>query len=70
MIPIAIMQLESIEAILRSNNTLTEEKKKQVDSFRDQLTRLSQGSTLGGFISFILVNYGIELGLFSASVIV
>ena len=70
MIPIAIMQLESIEAILKSNNTLTEEKKKQVDSFRDQLTRLSQGSTLGGFISFILVNYGIELGLFSASVIV
>lgn len=49
MIPIAIMQLESIEAILKSNNTLTEEKKKQVDSFRDQLTRLSQGSTLGGF---------------------
>ena len=64
------MQLESIEAILKSNNTLTEEKKKQVDSFRDHLTRLSQGSTLGGFISFILVNYGIELGLFSASVIV
>lgn len=49
MIPIAIMQLESIEAILKSNNTLTEEKKKLVDSFRDQLTRLSQGSTLAGF---------------------
>lgn len=49
MIPIAIMQLESIEANLKSNNTLTEEKKKQVDSFRDQLTRLSRGSTLGGF---------------------
>jgi len=49
MIPIAIMQLEAIEAILKSNNILTEEKKKQVDSFRDQLTRLSQGLTLGGF---------------------
>ena len=46
MIPIAIMQLESIEAILKSNNTLTVEKKKQVDSFRGHLTRLSQGSTL------------------------
>ena len=31
MIPIAIMQLESIEVILKSNNTLTEEKKKLVD---------------------------------------
>ncbi len=49
MIPIAIMQLESIEAILKPHNTLREEKKKQVDSFRDQLTRLSPGSTLGGF---------------------
>lgn len=49
MIPIAIMQLEAIEAILKSNNILTEEKKKQVDSFREQLTRLSQGLTVGGF---------------------
>ena len=49
MIPMAIMQLEAIEAILKSNSILTEEKKKQVDSFREQLTRLSQGLTLGGF---------------------
>jgi hypothetical protein len=48
MIPMAIMQLEVIEAILKSNNILTEEKKKQVDSFREQLIRLSQGLTLGG----------------------
>jgi hypothetical protein len=48
MIPIAIMQLEAIEAILKSNNILTEEKKKQLDSFREQLTRLSQGLTLAG----------------------
>jgi hypothetical protein len=46
MIPIAIMQLEAIEAILKSNNILTEEKKKQMDSFREQLTRLAQGLTL------------------------
>ena len=43
------MQLEAIENILKSNNILTEEKKKQVDSFREQLNRLSQGLTLGGF---------------------
>jgi hypothetical protein len=49
MIPIAITQLEAIETILRSYDILTEEKKKLIDSFRDQLTRLSQGSTLGGF---------------------
>ena len=49
MIPIAIIQLEAIEAILKSNNLLTEEKKKQVDSFREQLNRLSLGLTLGGF---------------------
>jgi hypothetical protein len=47
MIPMAIMQLEAIEAILKSNSILTEEKKKQIDSFREQLTRLSQGLTLG-----------------------
>jgi len=49
MIPMAIIQLEAIETILKSNNILTEEKKKQVDSFREQLNRLSQGLTLGGF---------------------
>jgi hypothetical protein len=48
-IPVAIVQLEAIEAILKSNNILTEEKKKQVDLFREQLTRLSQGLTLWGF---------------------
>jgi hypothetical protein len=49
MIPLAILQLEAIETILKSNNILTEEKKEQVDSFREQLNRLSQGLTLGGF---------------------
>src|SRR5919198_4676786 len=38
MIPMAIMQLEAIEAILKSNNVMTEEKKKQIESFREQLT--------------------------------
>ncbi len=49
MIPLAIIQLEAIETILKSNNILTEEKKKQVDSLREQLNRLSQGLTLVGF---------------------
>jgi hypothetical protein len=49
MVPIAIMQLEVMEAILKSNNILTEEKKKQIDSFREQLNRLSQGLTLQDF---------------------
>jgi hypothetical protein len=49
MIPMAIMQLEAIEAILKSNNILTEEKKKQVDSFREELMRLSKGLTLSDF---------------------
>jgi hypothetical protein len=47
MIPMGILQLEAIETILKSNNILTEEKKKQVDSVREQLNRLSQGLTLG-----------------------
>ena len=38
MIPMGILQLEAIEAILNSNNSLTDEKKKQVASFREQLT--------------------------------
>lgn len=47
MIPVAILQLEAIEAILKSHNTLPEEKKKQVDSIREQLYRLSSGLTIG-----------------------
>jgi hypothetical protein len=35
MIQLAILQLEAIETILKSNNILTEEKKEQVDSFRE-----------------------------------
>jgi hypothetical protein len=49
MIPVFILQLEAIEAILKSHGVLTEEKKKQVDSFREQLYRLSQGLTMRGF---------------------
>src|SRR5215218_8295684 len=49
MIPMTILQLEAIEAILNSNNSLTEEKKKQIETFKQDLTRLSQGLSIGGF---------------------
>src|SRR5918997_2878659 len=49
MIPIGILQLEAIEAILNSNNSLTEEKKKQIDAFRQDLIRLSKGMSIGDF---------------------
>jgi hypothetical protein len=49
MIPISILHLEAIEAILISNNSMTEEKKKQIESFRQDLIRLSKGQPIGGF---------------------
>lgn len=52
MIPIAIMQLEAMEAILKSSNILTEEKKRQIDSFRSELARLSKGLPVGGGAGF------------------
>ena len=49
MIPIGILQLEAIEAILSSNNSLTEEKKKQIEAFRQDMIRLSKGLSIGDF---------------------
>lgn len=49
MIPIAILHLEAIEAILTSNNSMTEEKKKKIEAFRQDLTKLSKGLPIGGF---------------------
>ena len=49
MIPIGILQLEAIEAILNSNNSLTEEKKKQIEAFKQDLIRLSRGLSIGDF---------------------
>ena len=49
MIPFTILHLEAIEAILISNNSMTEEKKKQIESFRQDLIKLSKGQTIGGF---------------------
>jgi hypothetical protein len=46
MIPILILQMDIFEELLRENNTLTEEKKKQFESFRQDLTKLSQGGRI------------------------
>ena len=47
MIPIAVYQIDAMEAILKANNLLTDEKKKEIDSFRQQLLALSQGLPVG-----------------------
>ena len=49
MIPMGILQLEAIEAILNSNNSLTEEKKKQIEASKQDLIRLSRGLSIGDF---------------------
>lgn len=46
MVPIGILQLESLEELLRVNNLLSEQKKKQFDEYRKGLTRLMQGKAL------------------------
>ena len=49
MIPMSILHLEAIEAILNSNNSMTEEKKKQIEDYRQELIKLSKGLAIGGF---------------------
>jgi hypothetical protein len=49
MIPMTILQLEAIEAILASSNSMTEEKKKQIESFKQDLIKLSKGQSIGSF---------------------
>src|ERR671919_881928 len=49
MIPMTILHLEAIEAILNSNNSLTEEKKKQIEAFKQDLIKLSKGLSIGSF---------------------
>jgi hypothetical protein len=49
MIPLTIIHLEAIEAILTSNNSMTEEKKKQIEAIRQQLIKLSKGLAISDF---------------------
>jgi hypothetical protein len=45
----SILHLEAIEAILNSNNSMTEEKKKQIEGFKQDLIKLSKGLPIGSF---------------------
>jgi cbb3-type cytochrome oxidase subunit 3 len=46
MIPMGILQLDALEELLRSNNALTEEKKKQFETYRQGLMKLKDGQSL------------------------
>ena len=47
MIPITILQMETLEDLLRQNNALTDEKKRQFQNFKDELLKLAQGRPIG-----------------------
>jgi hypothetical protein len=47
MVPILILQMESIEDLLRQNNALTDEKKRQFENFKVELVKLAQGRPIG-----------------------
>jgi len=47
MIPITILQMETLEDLLRQNNALTDEKKMQFQNFKDELLKLAQGRPMG-----------------------
>lgn len=46
MVPIGILQLESLEELLRVNDLLTDQKKHQFDEYRKGLTTLMEGKAL------------------------
>jgi cbb3-type cytochrome oxidase subunit 3 len=45
-IPMGILQLDALEELLRSNNALTEEKKKRFETYRQGLMKLKDGQSL------------------------
>jgi hypothetical protein len=47
MLPMGLLQLETLEEILRATNGLTEEKKEQFDIYRKALLKLIQGHAVG-----------------------
>ena len=46
MIPVVLLQLDALEELLRSNNALSEEKKKQFEGHRQRLVRLVEGHSI------------------------
>jgi hypothetical protein len=46
-VPMNILELETLEDLLRYNNALTDEKKRQFERFKADLVKLSQGKSIG-----------------------
>jgi hypothetical protein len=51
MIPIGILQLDSLEELLRANNLLTNDKRKLFQEYRQALVKLREGGSFGDFTS-------------------
>jgi hypothetical protein len=47
MVPIVLLQLDALEELLRSNNALSEERKKQFEGYRQSLVKLMEGHSVG-----------------------
>ena len=47
MMPVLLLQLDALEELLRSNNALSDDKKKQFDAYRQSLLKLVEGHSLG-----------------------
>ena len=47
MVPIYILQLDALEDLLRQNNALTEDKKRQFQKFKVDLLKLAEGRPIG-----------------------
>ncbi|MGI9011851.1 MAG: hypothetical protein ACR2F1_11785, partial [Nitrososphaeraceae archaeon] len=47
MVPIYILQLETLEDLLRQNNALTDEKKRQFQNLKEDLKKLAEGKPIG-----------------------
>jgi hypothetical protein len=46
-VPILTLQLETLEDLLRQNNALTDEKKRQFENLKADLVTLAQGRPIG-----------------------
>ena len=47
MIPVILLQLDALEELLRSNNALSDDKKKQFEAYKQNLVKLVEGHSLG-----------------------
>ena len=47
MVPVYILQLETLEDLLRQNNPLRDEKQKQFQKFKEDLKKLAEGKPIG-----------------------